>query len=454
VIRGASWGPDDHIYFSSAIPSVIARVSAAGGTPQPVTTLEGELEHRWPEVLPNGKAVLYAAWSGSIESANIMVRSLETGEQRILIERGNHPHYVPSGHLIFVQGVRILAAPFDADRLEVTGPAVPIVDDVLVTTDGVMTLSASRDGTLSYLEGSSYLGVPRSRLVWVDRNGVAKPLTEIERPYRSVRRSPDGRRIAVTVWNVDQRDVWILDLARDTLSRLTFGSRGVRPVWTPDSKAVTFASSRAGGRFNIFTKPADGSDAVEQLTDVDYAIPCSWSPDGKILVFRERRAGTSFDIGYLKLAERQANYVVDSPYDERHPMLSPDGRWLTYTSDETGRREVYVQPFPGPGGKRQISNQGGTEPMWNPNGKELFYRNGNKMMAVTFRPGQELNPSAPVLLFEEPYEMDPDNYSSNYDVSPDGWHFVMIRIAEDLAPLKIIVVLNWHEELKRLVPTN
>jgi serine/threonine-protein kinase len=251
----------------------------------------------------------------------------------------------------------------------------------------------------------------------------------------------------------------VLETARDTLTRLTFEGSNSTPIWTPDGRAVTFSSSRAG-QWNIFQKSADGSGNAIQLTQIEkVTIPGYWSPDGKILVFMvaENVSRSGSDIGMLRLdGENESEILLGTPFNEQYPRLSPDGRWLAFTSDESGRREVYVCSFPEPGGKRLISTDGGTEPVWAPNGKELFYRQGEKMLSVAISTESVFTPSKPVLLFEGPFELDSSGFCANYDVAPDGRRFVMIQRGEDSVrsgQQQLNVVLNWFDELSRLVPT-
>jgi eukaryotic-like serine/threonine-protein kinase len=239
------------------------------------------------------------------------------------------------------------------------------------------------------------------------------------------------------------------------MTRLTFeGNENLNGVWTPDGKRIAFASTKEGPR-NIYWQRADGSGGLEQLTTSENTqVPMSWSPDGQLLSFFEVNPTTGYDIWVLRLSDRKALPFLRTPFNESVPRFSPDGRWLAYISNESGRYEIYVQPYPGPGGKWQISTEGGTEPTWNPNGRELFYRSGDKMMAVEIATQPSFSASKPRVLFEGRYEPSPAT-SPNYSVSPDGQRFLMLKSAEQeaAAPTQINVVLNWFEELKRRVPT-
>jgi Tol biopolymer transport system component len=252
-----------------------------------------------------------------------------------------------------------------------------------------------------------------------------------------------------------ESQTWLYDLSRETLSRFTFeGSQNYNAVWTPDGKRVAFESNNSGP-LNVFWQLADGSGGLERLTTSPYInAPVSWSPDGQVLAFGEINPTSGQNIWFLRLNDRKALPFHRTGTNENEPRFSPDGHWLAYISDESGRFEVYVQPYPGPGGKWQISTEGGVEPVWNPNGRELFYRNSDKMMVVDISTQTGFAASTPRMLFEGPYEQPPVPLH-NFDVSPDGQHFLMLKAVEQeqTAPTQIIVVLNWFEELKRLVPS-
>jgi Tol biopolymer transport system component len=287
--------------------------------------------------------------------------------------------------------------------------------------------------------------------------------------YVFPRLSPDGRRVAVSIQEQEMQ-IWLYDLSRETLTRFTFeGNTNLNPVWTPDGKRVAFTSNKEGP-LNPFWQLADGGGGLERLTTSEYVqVPMSWSPDGQLLTFIEINPTTGFDIWALRMGDpspgsgqapsaglgqvRKAQPFLRTPFNESAPRFSPDGRWLAYISNESGRNEVYVQPYPGPGGKWQISTEGGGEPVWNPNGRELFYRSGDKMMAVDIAAQSGFAAGKPRMLFEGQYVPTPLT-APYYDVSPDGQRFLMLKASEQAqsAPTQINVVLNWFEELKRRVP--
>jgi Tol biopolymer transport system component len=328
---------------------------------------------------------------------------------------------------------------------------------------GAAQYSFSSTGSLVYVLGS--VQSAQSKLMWVSRNGAEQPLAAPAHAYLNPRLSPDGRRVAVEITE-QETQTWLYDLSRETLTRLTFeGNVNGYPAWTPDGKRIAFQSNKEGSA-DIFWQLADGSGGLERLTTSEYIrAPNSWSPDGQLLAFQETTPTTQRDIWVLRMAGpssaaadsgqvRKAQPFLRTPFSESAARFSPDGHWITYVSDESGRFEVYVQPYPGPGGKWQISTEGGGEPMWNPNGRELFYRSGDKMMAVDITTQPSFTVGKPRMVFEGPYVPTPATLP-NYDVSPDGQRFLMLKPVEQAqaAPTQINVVLNWFEELKQKVPT-
>ena len=455
--RGASWSNIGAIAFSPNIGSSIQMVSDAGGSWRALSRLDkGEAGHNWPEFLSGGQAMLFTTFG---PNPHIAVQSLRSGERRNLISVGSSPHYAVSGHLIYAQGGTLMAAPFDPQRLQITGGAVPVVEGVLQTMmpDGGSTYSQysiSTTGTLAYIPGGAQM--VGERLVWVSRNGTEQALAAPPRAYAYPRVSPDGRRIAVSIAEEDNIQLWLYDLARDTLTKQTFdGNVNQVPVWTPDGKRIAFLSNKEG-QMSTFWELADGSGGLEPLTTGEYnRAPRSFSPDGQLLAYIEINPTTGYDIWVLRLSDRKAQPFLRTPFNESVPSFSPDGHWLAYISDESGRFEVYVQPYPGPGGKYQISTEGGTEPVWNPKGGEIFYRSGDKMMAVDVSTQGTFTAGKPRMLFQGPYMLTQITFPY-YDVSPDGQRFLMIKpgVQTSTSSLaQIVVVQNWFEELKQKVPS-
>jgi serine/threonine-protein kinase len=456
--RGASWGPDHTIIFTPNLSvSALFQVSDGGGTPKELVSpdrTKTEYSLRWPQILPGGKAAIYTIWGNTrFDDSRIAVVSLETGEHRELIQGGAYGRYVPSGHLLYARSGGLLAVPFDLSRLQVTGSPVSIVEGVSMSpTTGETEFSTSADGSLAYVQGG--WNIAESTLLWVDRKGATTPLPAPARSYASPRLSPDGQRLAVAIEGTDP-GVWIYEVARGTLSQLGASALIPAPIWTADGRRVT----RRSPKFQIDWLAADGSGSAEGLTSnegVGFQIPTSWSPDGKMLAFTVQGQTTGWDIWLLSLTgERKEGPFLQTPANEGNAIFSPDGRWLAYVSDESGRDEVYVRPVEGSGGKWQISTQGGGEPVWARSGKELFYRDGDKMMAVAVESKPQFTAGKPKLLFEGHYETSNyTNYLRNYDVSLDGQRFLMVKAGEQVtSAAQINIVLNWFEELKRRVPT-
>jgi len=381
--------------------------------------------------LPGAQAVLFSGITGGRESP-VKVYDLKTGEQRVLVPAGVSPSYTPTGHLLFAQAGTLMAVPFDAERLQLTGAPVPVVENVFQAAGGAAQYSISTTGTLVYVSGSA--GAIQRKLVWVTRNGMEQPLTAPPLAYGYPRLSPDGRRVAVELDN----QIWLYDLSRDTLTRFTFeGRTNQSPGWTPDGKHIAFRSNTQGPS-NLFWQLADGSGGLERLTTSDRVQNLtSWSGDGQLLAFFEPGVATQRDIWVLRMNDRKVQSFLQTPFNEGGASFSPDGKWLAYVSNESGRPDS------------------GTEPLWNRNGRELLYRSGNKMMAVQVETQPSFSASKPTMLFEREYAASQFPATGiAYDVSSDGQRFLMVKeIEQSSAAGQINVVLNWFEELKRRVPT-
>ncbi|HEY5617869.1 MAG TPA: protein kinase [Vicinamibacterales bacterium] len=444
--NGSYWATDGTIMFGST--AGLQQMSDNGGTPREITQLQaGDGVHRLPDLLPQGRGVLFTATGA--QSSVIALYSTATG-RRNLIPGGTAPRYSPTGHLVYAQAGTLFAAPFDLDTLSVTRDPTPVLQGVLQTNTGFPYYSFSDTGTLVYASGAAQ--VVRN-LVWVARDGTEQPLPAPAREYDWPRLAPDGRRIAVEV----SGQTWIYDTARDTLTRLTFtGTQNDGPAWSPDGMRVAMRSNREGAPGGIFWQMADGSGGDERLSTPVQAsdLPMSFSPDGQLIAFTRPDPKTQRDIWILSVKDRkQRSLFLGTPATEGAARFSPDGRWLAYVSDESGRPEVYVQPYPGPGGKWQISTDGGSEPAWNPNGRELFYRIADRMMAVPVTTQPSFSAGRPTMLFEGAYLASTFPLTgTTYDVTRDGQRFVMVK-DQTISAAQINVVVNWFEELKRLVPT-
>jgi serine/threonine-protein kinase len=459
TIRGGAWGPRDTIAYSECTFGLRV-VPAMGGTPEMLTSvsdIQFEGNHAFPQFLPGGEAVLYTI-ANSPTDARIAVTDLATGQQRTLIEAGSHGRYVPTGHIVYGWEGELLAAPFDLDALEVTGLPVRVLDGVLMEGQPLAAhFSVSDNGSLVYVPGGFLRD--ESTLAWVDRTGKVEPLPFPPGQY-GPRISNDGRQILVT--RSDPRGagscVWTYDLERGVERRLT-DEAGAEywPVWTPDARRIV-VNSRQGGRTVLRSQPVDGSDpgVILVKNSGPWPIPYSSSADG-LLAYQESEGLVGpFDVWVLP-PDGPPHRFLQTTSSEFHPAISPDGRWMAYVSDESGSWEVNVRPYPGPGAVTQVSIDGGAEPLWSPDGREIYYRRqwGDQVLAVSFDPGvPSPRLGQPRLLFEGRYAHG-YLYGRRYDLSPDGERFLMVKEGEPPpAQTQYNIVLNWFEELEQLVPTD
>ena len=461
---GGSWGPDGNIVFSQrsrgGANAGIVRVSSSGGAAEvliPEDVQRGEFHS--PQMLPGGQVVLFTLVTTSVvavggdrrvlDDDQIAVQSLETGERRVVIDRGTGARYLQTGHLVFARGGTLFAVPFDTDRLAVTGSPVPIFEGVRPARRiGDVNVDVSLDGSLVYIQGESERLVPRT-LVWVDRNGQEELLAAESRAYRVLRISPDGTQVALEIRDQDD-DIWIWDIRREVLRRLTVGPAIERsPTWTP-----VFWSDRDGG--GMFWMAADGSDAVERLTTSQFRQhPYSMTPDGSSLLFYQPNPENRWDLLMLALNEgASAKPLIQTIEADGAGVLSPDGRWLAYFSTESGEFEINVRPFPDlTRGKWQISTGFGVYPVWAPDGRAIFYNTSDGIMRVPVATEPAFAPGDPEVVVEGPYYRSASD--SRFDVSPDGQRFLVIRELDQPAdPVEIRVVLNWVQELQARVPVN
>jgi serine/threonine-protein kinase len=463
-----SWGPDGTIVFTETQHwggnenGRLMRVTAAGRDLQVVTPPEktpAEMSPRWPQVLPRGDAILYVQGGTSAafsDDAMIVAQSLRTGERKTVIHGGTAPRYLSTGHLIYAQGGRLLAVPFDQARLEVTGTAFPVVEDIFQGLGGYAAYDVSRNGTLVSVTAGDR-GVGNRTLTWVDRTGARFPIDAAARQYSQPSLSRDGKHVAVVIGDpLRQSDIWILDLERNTVGQLTSsqaGENAAAPLWTPDGKHIIYASGTHGR--SLYWQATDGNRPAELLFNGDLIDPSApgiilataCSPDGRFLIF-QRGDQRHFDLWMLRLSgEHKASPLFDeSEVTRTYPQISPDGRRLAYTSDESGREEIYVQPFPALSGKRQVSVGGGEEPRWSSDGNQLFFRRGDKMMAVDVQT-KSTEAERAHLLFEGPYAR--SDFWTNYDVAADGQRFVMLKEEDEARANSVLrVVLNWADELE------
>jgi serine/threonine-protein kinase len=466
--RGGSWGADGTIVFTPDLQVPLSKVSSAGGTPRPLTTLDkqtGEITQRWPQVLPGGKAVLFASGThpSSYEDSDIVVYSIASGQRKTVQRGGSYARYLPSGHVVYIHQGALFAVPFDLKGLEVTGqPALILEGVVTAPTNGGAQFSFSETGNLVYVEGRA--GGQNVSIYWMDHQGKFMPLRETPGFYYNLAFSPDGKRLALEIFDGKRRDIWVYEWERDGLTRLTFaGELNENPIWTPDGQRIAYSSQEKGGTINLWWIRADGAGDAQRLTEsksLHYAG--SWRPDGKVLAFSQQSPGaTAFDILTLPIeGDEKSGWkpgdpkpFVNSAFSEREPAFSPDGRWLAYESNESGSYEVYVRPFPGPGGKWQISTGGGVFPEWFRNGKELFYRTpDSKIMVVTYTgSGDSFHADKPQLWSPGQFT-DRGLGNLNFDLHPDGKRFAVLKApgtGQTAAVNKLNFIFNFFEELRR-----
>jgi Tol biopolymer transport system component len=471
--RGGWWAEDGTIAFTpDSLPNMsIFRVSANGGTPEAVTTrATGESLHRWPQVLNSGRAILFtsATNAGSFENGNVIVQTFPEGTRKIVHRGGYFARYLPSGHLLFVNGGTVFAAAFNLDRLEVTGAPVPVIKGVESSTGtGAVQLAVSAGGTLVYLPGGERS--IESPILWMESSGRTTPLREAPSDWSNPSFSPDGNRLAFdAITSGGRPDVWIYDWVRDTPTKLTFDPGvDLKPVWTPDGQRIVFASTRDAASSNLFWQRADGSGEVQRLTDSQRTqVPGSWHVSGKFLAFSEINPNSGSDILILPVDGDAASgwkfdrptVFLNGPSVEEDPMFSPDGKWIAYTSNESGQQEVYVRPFPGPGGLQQISNEGGAFPSWSRTRAELFFRHPGTqqiMLASYTAVGDTFRA-------DKPHVWSPGRAPARprlrvYALHPDGKRMAVAaagdpRTTDDSD--KVVFIFNFFDELRRLAPAS
>ncbi|HEU5239637.1 MAG TPA: protein kinase, partial [Pyrinomonadaceae bacterium] len=461
--RGISWLGDDMLVYAPDPAGALFKISVTGANPQAISRLDEskkERTHRWPQVLPNGKAVLFTVGTidspDSYERANIEAVILATGERRLILQNASMARYVPSGHLVFARAGGLYAVRFDLQTLTTNGTAEAVLQGVSADeTTGASHFAIADDGTLAYVPGAG--DTTRRRLFWGDRAGNFQPLNFAPAQYNDVRISPDGTQVALLVGSSGVGDVWVYDLTRATSTRLTFDVSNASPVWTADGNSVYYTQIRTTGDLTtLFRKPADGSREAEKVASLETtAYVKALKPDRSAAIFDYQMNINSGDIVQLALTpDAQMVRLVNTPFNEYAAALSPDGRWLAYQSSEGGRPEIFVKDLSGSGARTPISTDGGEEPRWSANGRELFYRKSNSFMSVSVEPGATLHAGTPKELFKGVYDLR-SNSGVTYDVDPKTNRFLMIRPADDAtAPTQIRVVVNWFEELRRAVPVN
>jgi serine/threonine-protein kinase len=460
---GATWADDDTIYLVAETPGGLLRVPSSGGQPTeifPIDAASGDFMFKFPQALPGGKAVLLTVASASIDSfddASIVAVSVDSRKRKVLIEGGTSPRYA-AGHLLYCRNGALLAVRFDPDRLEVTGQPFTAMEGILMSRNtGQANFDVAGTGDLVFVPGQAEGGA-RS-LVWVDRNGKAERVPLPTQSYLHPRLSPDGHKLAIEIEG-SSHDIHVYDFASGVLTNITTDGISHWPVWSADGRHIGYRSGPMG-RFQLWQVPADRSRAPHQLAAGGASQSAeSYSPDGRTIAYTVIGPDAPPRVTIVPLeGDRTPRPLDDGKYAQGSPKFSPDGRWLAYCSNESGRPQVYVQALPGPGAKIQVSTDGGTDPVWRRSGGELFYRNGDSMMAVSVTTGPSFTSGRPRELWKGHYSHGMSSScgpagptSSNYDVTTDGERFLMIKDDDQDSAVsrQIVVVLGWAEELRRL----
>ena len=460
-VVGATWLPDHTIVFGSE--AGLMRVPATGGEARKVTTLRsGEIEHHSPVAVNDGRAVLFTVHTGARDAQQTDVVSLPTGE-RTRVTQGSGARLLGKGHLAFAfqRTGSLWVAPFDQRRLLLTGPPTPALEGIALSDGWIPTIATAPNGTIAYVTGRAVSSYTPRALVWVDKTGREQPIDAPVRMWWWPQISPDGKRIGAHIMDPVNMDAWIYELPHGPLVRVTFNpAQDGYPLWTRDGRRIALWAMREGGVRELYTRSAELTGPEEKLTTGrlrQAQAPFSWSGDGKLLVFEQSSADTGLDICVVPIeGAHTVTPLIHGRSDEGHPAVSPDGRWIAYQSNESGSWEVYVQPFPALGSRLQLSTQGGTSPIWDPAGGELYYRNGREVISVpvaikadTFTFGN------PRTLFEGSYvnEAAGPVGGPTYALSPDGRRFLMMTDQKPTdgtsGQTQIVVVLNWTDELQR-----
>jgi Tol biopolymer transport system component len=460
--RGGNWGEDGYIIAALNLAGGLSRIPSAGGPPTPVTDVQaGEYSHRWPQILPRGKALLFTAGKAqAYDAADIDVMSLADHHRKTLVQGGTFGRYLPSGHLIYVNRGTLFAVPFDVNRLELHGTPVPLLDRINYNAvQGSAQLDFSQTGTLVYRSGGAVEA--QVTVVWLDGAGKTQPLLGKPGNYARPSISPDGQRLAIDATQDAGTDIWVYDWKRDTMTRMTFTGTADASVWSPDGRYIAFTVAGEG----MFVTRSDGSGKPKLLTQSkNTQYPFSFTPDGKRLAFMELDT-TGYHLWTLPLETDGAGLRAGKPEvflqtkaDERAPTFSPDGRWIAYRSDESGTNQIYVRAFPDTGGKWQISNDGGTLPFWSRNGHELFFETlDNRVMVTTYAVKGDSFLAEKPQMWSEKQLGNPASVARNADAAPDGKRIVALLPVETAEAQKaqnhVTFLLNFFDEVRRRTAT-
>jgi Tol biopolymer transport system component len=466
--RGGAWGEDGRILFApdSQPGAYFQQVSSAGGDPTPLLkTVQPEHWQRWPQLLPGGKAVLYTGDGspGDANDANLVIQALPSGPRTVVQRGAYHGRYLASGHLVYIQNGTLFAVPFDLDRTEVRRQPAAVVHAISSNSGtGAAQFALSANGTLVYLPGYNAGG--EVAISWLDRAGKTTPMMPAPTNWFNLAFAPDGNRLALQISDQGQNDLWIYEWARQALTRLTSGdAHDSEPVWTPDSRRIAFSSGQEVVALNLYWRRADGTGSAQRLTESRHLqLPRSWHPNGRILAFEEQTSPTNWDLWLLPLTGDDGSGWtpgaptpwLSGPAVERKPMFSPDGKWLAYDSDESGRQEIYVRPFPGRGRGLRLSTDGGTYATWSRTTRELFYSLNGQIMVVAYTvEGDTFHPEPPRPVPGGRFAVRGE--TRMFDLHPDGLRFALAPAAETSAVVKqdtIVFTFNFLEELQRLAP--
>jgi serine/threonine-protein kinase len=464
---GGSWGEDGMIVAAISIVGGLFRILPDGAKPAPVTELDrerGDASHRWPQILPGGKAVLFTAHtrnSGGFDDASIEVISLRDRRKKVLMRGGTYARYLPSGHLVYVNRGTLFAVPFDVSSLEIRGVPTPVLNQVAYSSNnGDAGFESSRTGTMVYESGSARGGAVTVQ--WLESDGKTQALIPKSGNYGRPSLSPDGQRLAMEVSDGPSQDIWVYDLARDQMTRVTFDGNGNQvPIWTPDGRHIVFRNPEG-----LSWTRADGAGTPHSLiARKSVMAPWSFSPDGKLLAYHDLAPGTLYDLWTvpvenhgMELRAGKPEVFLQTASDERAPAFSPDGHWLAYGASESGEDfQVFVRAFPDNGQRVQISSEGGAYPMWSRTGRELFFEaTDNRIMVAGYKlQGDFFIPDKPRLWSPTPLA-NRIFFSKNVDLAPDGRRIVGVMPAHGeetrQSPNHVIFLENFFDELRRRSP--
>jgi serine/threonine-protein kinase len=459
--RGASWADDGSIVATLTTTSGLVRVPSAGGAPAAITRPEEfhETTHRWPQVLPGSQSVLFTTHTGfDMDNASIDVLTFATGKRKRLVKNGYFARYLPTGHLVYVHQNTLFGVRFDLKRLEVTGAPVPLLEELASnSTFGSGQFSFSQSGAFLFQAGAGS-SLP---LVWMDQAGKTEPLITLPGFFLTPRISPDGSRIALIGFEASRGDIWVYDIQRQTPQRLTFGNASgfLFPVWTPDGKHLIYGSQ--GDSYALWWRRADGGGEPVKLIEEKATIrPYSVSPDGRTLAYHALNGTNALDIYTMALDLTDPDRpkpgtpqtFLGTPAMERYPAFSPDGRWIAYNSTESGTDEIYVRPYPGPGGRWQISTAGGQFPFWSRNRHELYFENAaNQIMVAEYTAkGDTFQPGIPRIWNSQ--QLSATGSVPSIDLAPDGKRFAVVPSSISQGNVHVTFLLNFFDELRRKLP--